>query len=154
MTVSEEYAELLEYSRNEILNVCERRKNEGLFDVLFAFVLSESGEMYSGKAFESSQPQFGFCAERHAINQMQYEETEKSEIKSMLIAGPVPKGSDHVVMPCGACRHAVNEFGNEETDIICTNFIRTEENWNLFEEMERFNPNQLYPEAYEPVEWE
>ncbi|MFO7794235.1 MAG: hypothetical protein R6V35_04655 [Candidatus Nanohaloarchaea archaeon] len=153
LTESEE--ELVDTARERILNHAESRWEEGLYDVLYAFVLSESGEIYEGKPFESSQPSFNFCAERHAINQLQYEETENSKIEAVLVAGPVPDKDHKGTMPCGACRHAINEFGDEETTVIISNFVRKEGGeWKLFPQIQKFQILELYPEAYEPVEWD
>lgn len=147
--------ELIEYARERISDHARSRWEKQLYDVLYAFVLSESGEIYEGKPFESSQGQFSFCAERHAINQMQYEETEESKIEAVLVAGPVPDKEHKGTMPCGACRHAINEFGTEDTTVIASNFIRKEEgNWNIFPQIQKFIISELYPEPYEPVEWD
>lgn len=153
LTESEE--ELVETARERILNHAKSRWEEGLYDVLYAFVLSESGEIYEGKPFESNQPGFNHCAERHAINQMQYEETEEATIEAVLVAGPVPDESHHGTMPCGGCRHAIDEFGEEDTTVIVSNFIREGEGeWNIFPTIQKFTIKELYPESYGPVEWD
>jgi len=153
LTKNEE--EIVEYARERIMEHAKKRWENGLHDVLYAFVLSESGEIYEGKPFESSQPSFNFCAERHAINQMQFEETEESKIEAVLVAGPVPDKDHKGTMPCGACRHAINEFGDKNTTVIATNFIRREGGeWNIFPKIQKFPISELYPEAYEPVEWD
>jgi cytidine deaminase len=153
MNHTEDEDRLLKFGRDEINRVCSIRREKNLNDTLFAFVMSESDEIYSGKPFVSNHGQFDHCAERHAINQMQYEETERATIRSVLIAGPVPEGSDQVTLPCGACRHAINEFGSSETTIIASNFVRKEDGWKIYKQKEKYSPSELYPEAYEPVEW-
>jgi len=145
---------LIDRSREKIVSNAEMRRNKNLFDVLYAFAISESGEIYMGKPFESNHGQFDFCAERHAINQMQLRETEKSRLKAILVAGPVPDSSHEPTMPCGACRHAIQEFGTEQTSVIVSNFVRTNEDWEMFPVKKRFKPNELYPEAYEPIDWD
>jgi cytidine deaminase len=153
LTKNEE--ELVEYARERIKEHARKRWENDLYDILYAFVLSETGEIYEGKPFESSQPSFNFCAERHAINQMQFEETEESKIEAVLVAGPVPDKDHKGTMPCGACRHTINEFGDEETTVIISNFVRKEGGeWNLLPQIQKFQIQELYPEAYEPVEWD
>lgn len=146
---------LIEYAERRIREHSRIRQEEGLYDVLYAFVLSESGEIYEGIPFESNQPSFNFCAERHAINQMQLEENEESEIEVVLVAGPVPDEDEHVTMPCGACRHTIDEFGDEETTVIASNFIREGKgDRNIFPEIRRFKISELYPETYEQPTWD
>lgn len=153
LTESEE--KLVEHARERIQEHAKNRYEKELYDVLYAFVLSESGKIYEGKPFESNQSSFNFCAERHAINQMQYEETENSKIEALLVAGPVPDKNHKGTMPCGACRHAINEFGDENTNVIVSNFVRKEGgNWNVLPQIQKFQISELYPEAYEPVEWD
>lgn len=152
--LTREEEKLVDNAKKRILEHARSRKESGLYDVLYAFVLSESGEIYEGKPFESNQPSFNFCAERHAINAMQFEETEETTIKSILVAGPVPDEGASSTMPCGACRHAINEFGDKHTTVLVSKFIREEDVWSLFSEIEKYNIEELYPKAYEPVEWE
>ncbi|MFB6158530.1 MAG: hypothetical protein ABEJ95_02600 [Candidatus Nanohalobium sp.] len=153
--LTEHEEELIEYARERIEEHAKNRWENDLYDVIYAFVLSESGEIYEGKPFESSQPSFNFCAERHAINQLQYEETEYSKIEAVLVAGPVPDKDHKGTMPCGACRHAINEFGDKDTTVLVSNFVRKERGeWNLFPQIQKFQIQELYPEAYEPVEWD
>jgi cytidine deaminase len=146
---------LIEHARTRIRDHAKQRQEKGLYDVMYAFVLSESGEIYEGVPFESNQPCFNFCAERHAINQMQMGESEESKIEAVFVAGPVPDEEESVNMPCGACRHAINEFGDEETPVIASNFIREGKGeWNIFPEIQDFKIGELYPESYETVSWD
>lgn len=153
--LTEQEEELVEYARERISEHSNDRWENDLYDVLCAFVLSESGEIYEGEPFESSQPSFNFCAERHDINQMQFEETEESKIEAVLVAGPVPDKDHKRTLPCGAYKHLINEFGDEETTVIVSNFVRKEsDEWKLFPQLQKFNIPELNPEAYEPVEWD
>lgn len=141
-------------ARERIREHARDRWGDGLNDILYAFVLSESGEIYEGKPFESSQPSFNVCAERHAINSMQFAETEDAAIRAVLVAGPVPDVEHGGTMPCGACRHAIREFGDEDTPVIVSSFVREEGGeWTIFPEIETFTAGALYPEPYEPVSW-
>lgn len=153
LTESEE--KLVEEAGRRILKNVRKRRNSGLTDVIYSFVLSETGKIYSGKPFESNQPSFNFCAERAAINRMQYEETENSRISAILVAGPVPEDDYPGPMPCGACRHAIFEFGDEGATVIVSSFIREGDGeWNMFPNIRKFSIEELYPEPYEPIEWE
>ncbi|MFB6099959.1 MAG: hypothetical protein ABEK16_01680 [Candidatus Nanohalobium sp.] len=153
LTGSEE--KLVEHAKNRIEEHARKRQDAGLYDVLYSFVLSESGEIYEGIPFESNQPSIDFCAERHAINQMQLEENEKSKVEAVFVAGPVPDEKEHVTMPCGSCRHAISEFGEEDTTVIASNFIREGDGeWKMFPEIRKFKIKELYPESYEPPTWD
>ncbi|MDY6777209.1 MAG: hypothetical protein SVU32_00960 [Candidatus Nanohaloarchaea archaeon] len=145
---------LVETAKERIRKHARERRKQGLNDILYAFVRSTSGSIYAGKPFESNQPSFNFCAERHAINTMQYEETEEARLDAILVAGPVPEGREQPVTPCGACRHAIHEFGGGETPVIAASFVRQDRGWELFTALERYTASELYPAAYEPVNWD
>ena len=130
---------LVEYARGRVLEICESRKGKGLYDVTVAFVLSDGGNVYEGIPLELPSGT-GFCAERHAIANMVLNETEKAKIKILLVAGPVPEPQTKPITPCGACRTAINEFGTEETTILCSEFIRKDDGWEIFPKIWKFNP--------------
>jgi cytidine deaminase len=148
--LSEETQYLLDYAENKILKFSQKRRDSGLNDSLYAFVRSESGNMYMGKPFECNhQSQFNICAERHAMNSMQLNETVESSVGQVLVASPVPEGSNKVATPCGACRHALWEFGNEDTVVLACGYVREDEGWEIFSEIKMFTVDELYPNAYE-----
>ncbi len=153
--LTEDEEELVSYAREKIVEHAQKRWEEGLYDVLYAFVLSDNGGIYAGKPFESNQPSFNVCAERHAINQMQYEESEQATVEAILVAGPVPDEDHPETMPCGACRHAINEFGDKDTTVIVSSFVRERKGeWTMFPKIRVFTARELYPESYKPVEWD
>lgn len=150
---TDEEENLIEYARSRILEYCRMRKEKGLHDKIFAFALSESGEIYEGITFDSNQPQYDICAEKHALANMAKEETEKANLKSILVAGPVPRDNKRCTKPCGSCRHVIHENATEETSVICTCFVRKKDDWEMFPDFEKFNVDELYPNPFEPV-WE
>lgn len=149
-----EEQKLIAYSKDKILKHVETRKNKELSDIIFAFVISESGNIYEGNAFEPQQPYAGFCAERHAIANMILVETEKAKIISILTAGPVPKVSKKSILPCGLCRFTILEYATPSTTFLASEFIRNENDWNIFPKIEKYFISELCPAPYEPVKWE
>lgn len=155
MEFTSDEKKLIEYARKRILQYCKMRKSKDLYDVIYAFVLSESGKIYEGTPLEVVQPNGSFCAERHAIANMVLAESEKAKIVSIFTAGPVPKRGDNKgSAPCGVCRSVISEFSTPETSIICSEFIKNENDWELFPSMDKYKVKDLYPNAYVPVKWE
>lgn len=142
--------EILERSRELILEEVMKRKENGNYDTIYAVARSDSDNYYTGKPFESTtQSQFHHCAERHAINQMQLEESEDTVLESILIAMPVPDGDKTLCMPCGACRSAIIECGDENTTVISTAYVRNEDDWDIFIDHESYRAGKLLPQRYE-----
>lgn len=148
-----EEKKLVDFSKAKILEYVKARKNKELYDIIFAFVVSDSGSMYEGSAFEPQQPYAGFCAERHAIANMILTETEKAKIISILTAGPVPKISDKSILPCGLCRFTILEYATPSTTFLSSEFIRNDSDWNIFPKVEKYSITELCPSPYEPVKW-
>ena len=84
-----------------------------------AAVLASSGKIYEGCNVENSSFGLTICAERCAIFKAVSE--GEREILAVAIYSP---NSDNCY-PCGACRQVLNEFKNEDIDVI------TEENGEL-----------------------
>ncbi len=145
---------LIDYSKKKILEYSKYRKENGLYDIIHAFVLSESGKIYDGTCFESNLPQTCICAETHAVSNMLQAETEKAKIKSLLVADPVPKSSRNTIMPCGRCRHVINEFGTRSTTVLSSDYIRHEKKWDVFTVINKYKITELYPKPYVPTKWE
>lgn len=153
MELSADEQSFLDEAGDRILAHSRARREAGLYDKIHAVVRSASGEYYEGMSFEPAQPQFGFCAERHAILDMQYAETETTTIDTILTAGAVPVADHDVIMPCGACRHVIEEFGEDAT-VFCSSFVRTPDGFELFPRLERYTPAELFPEAKPLPTWE
>ena len=81
---------LVDFARKKILEYSKMRKAKGLYDSLYAFVLSDGGNIYVGKPLESNLSPANHCAEAQAISVMLLEETEKAKIKSILIFFYIP----------------------------------------------------------------
>jgi len=143
---------LIEYARCKVLEYCRKRRDRGLYDVIMAFILSDRGNIYEGIPLELPCG-IGFCAERHAIANMVLNETEKARIKVLLVAGPVPRSQDKPLTPCGACRLAISEFGTKETTILCSEFIRKDDDWEIFPKIWKFKLSDLYPHPWKDP-WE
>ncbi len=135
---------LIDYAKEKILEYCKKRKSEGLYDTIYAFILSENDQIYEGTFLELPSG-VGFCSERAAIANMILKETEKAKIKVLLVACPVPKSLDKPLTPCGACRLAIEKFGTEKTTILCSEFIRKENGWEIFPKIWKFKIEDLYP---------
>lgn len=145
--------EFVDRARSRILDHSRQRREAGLVDRIHAVARSATGELYEGMAFETSQPQFDCCAERHAIADMHYAETERATLDALLVAGPVPDAEADPVTPCGACRHAIHEFGENPT-VYCATFVREPEEWTAFPTVERYTAEQLYPARRPHPEWD
>jgi len=139
---------LIEHARQRVLEICKRRKSRNLYDTIVAFVLSYSGNIYEGIPLELPSG-IGFCAERHAIANMILEETEKARIKILLLAWPVSESQIKPITPCGACRMAISEFGTNETTILCSEFVRKVDGWEIFPKIWKFKIEDLYPHPWE-----
>jgi cytidine deaminase len=87
--------------------------------------------------------QFDVCAERHAINELLYAEPG-SALDAILVATPVPDETAPPPTPCGACRHAIHQFGDDAA-VYCTTFVREDDGWTTFPRVERFTATELYP---------
>ena len=151
--LTNEEKKLVEFAKRAIVKYSKKRKEKGLYDTIHAFVLSSSGKIYSGTPLESNLPPTNHCAEAHAISNMRLEETEKTKIKSILVAGPVPKISRRCATPCGRCRHLINEFGTPNTTVLCSEFIRFEKEWKVFPKIQKYTIKELYPFPYTPTKW-
>ncbi len=135
---------MVDYAKLKVLEYSRMRKSKGLYDVIYAFILSENNNFYDGVPLELPSG-VGFCAERHAIANMILKETEKARIKSILVASPVPTHLNKPLTPCSACRLAINEFGINKTTILCSEFIRRDNTWEVFPNVWKCNIKDLYP---------
>ena len=84
-----------------------------------ACVLTTSGKTFKGCNFENSSYGLDICAERCAVGAAIV--NGESKIDAIAIYSP---NTDNCY-PCGACRQVLNEFKNEDVDVI------TEENGEL-----------------------
>ena len=150
MTDSEQFVEA---AKERVIDQLRARREAGLSDTIVAVVQSPTGILHTGTPFESSQPQFGFCAERHALHNMFHANPELTSFKRLFVAGAVPEATESVTTPCGACRHALHE-ANPDATIYCSHVIREPKGWNEFPDVERFTVEELYPSPCDPPTWE
>src|SRR5512138_1444475 len=92
---------LVEYAKEGVVKYNTiRHANDGI-DTLYAFLLSERGNMYDGASFEPNIAHASVCAERCAIADMVLQESYKAKIKSIVVADPVPEVQEKSTPPCG-----------------------------------------------------
>lgn len=152
MTRPEEGDEFVTRARERIREHARKRREAGYTDKLYAVVQSDSGALYDGIPLETSMAQFDVCAERHAINSMRYAEPDAT-VAAVLVATPAPDTASAPVTPCGACRHAIDEF-SDDCPVYCTTFIREEDGWTMFPEVREYTASELYPGNQGHPTWE
>src|SRR5688572_22970707 len=99
--IAADEAKLIEYSKAAIVKYNKIRHANGGIDTLYAFLLSDRGNIYDGASFEPNIPHASVCAERCAISNMVLQESYKAKIKSIVIADPVPEIQAKSTPPCG-----------------------------------------------------
>ena len=144
---------LVDHAKQAVVKYNKLRQAKGEDDTLYAFVLSDSGKIFEGACFETDLEHANICGERHAIANMILEETYKAKIISVVITDPVPEMQEDSTTPCGTCRSIIWEFKAPKTTILSLQYMRNKENY-VFPKVEKHTIKELYPDAYEPVEWE
>lgn len=142
---------LVEHAQKAIVRYNKQRHAKGGIDTLYASLISESGVMYDGAAFEPNLPHASVCAERHAIANLVMNEAYHSKVESIVIADPVPRVQEKSTPPCGTCRHLIWQFGMPDTSVILIQYIQGKDGWN-FPKIEKLTIKDLYPYPYEPVQ--
>lgn len=97
-----------------------------------ACVLTETGKTYCGCNFENSSYGLTICAERNAIGSAIVDGERK--IKAIAIYSPKMDNCT----PCGACRQVLDEFGDDNTEII----VKIGDNLKIY------TLNELLPERF------
>ena len=145
--LTEEEKKLIEYSKEAVVKYNKIRHTNGGIDTLYAFLISESGKIYDGAAFEPSI----ICAERHAIANLTLQESYQTKVKSIVIAAPVPEIQDFGTPPCGACREVIWNHGTPRTTVILLQYIQNIAEWS-FPKVEKYTIKDFYPLPYEQKE--
>lgn len=140
-------------AKARVLDHLRARRDAGKHDTVVAVVEAPDGTLHEGSTFLSSQPQFDFCAERHALHEMEHETPAFESFERLFVAGAVPSPDDEVTTPCGACRHALHEF-NPDATVFCSTVVREETGWTAFPSVESFTVADLYPHPFEPPTWD
>ena len=144
---------LVNHAKKAVVVYNRLRHSKGGIDTLYAFLISDSGTIHEGACFETNAQHANVCGERHAIANMILAESYKAKIKSVVVAGPVPEVQKNSTPPCGTCRHLIWEFGAPNTTVICIQYIHQKNGW-VFPKMQKYTIKELYPKAYEPVQWD
>lgn len=144
--------QFIEQARQRIREHAQTRREAGYTDKLYAVAQSDSGTLSVGIPLETSMSQFDVCAERHAINNMLYAEPDAT-LAAMLVATPAPDETSQPATPCGACRHAIQEF-SENCPVYCTTFVREESGWTMFPQRARYTAERLYPDHQGHPSWD
>lgn len=147
---------LIEHAQRRYPTILKKRRRNGLYDTLYACVMSDSGRIYEGIPFDSTLlGSSHICCERAAIANMCFEETEKARIVSVLVIGPVGRGG--LLTPCGLCRYVINEFSDGKATVLCAGgyFERTQQDFGfLFKEIKKYTMRELYPYPWSEGVWE
>lgn len=146
-----EEQQLVQHAREAVVRYNRMRHARGDIDTLYSFLLSDSGEIYDGAAYESNLPHASICAERVAIASLVLQESYPAKIKSILVADPVPRVQEHGTPPCGTCRHVIWHHGTPDTTVLLLQYIQGKEGWT-FPKIEKVTMKELYPFPYEPKE--
>ncbi len=146
-----EEIKLVDYSKETIVKYNKIRHENGGIDTLYAFVLSDRGNIHDGACYEPNIVQATVCGERSAIANMVLQESYKAKVKSIVIADPVPKVQEHGTPPCGTCRHLIWSHGTPETTVILMQYIQSKNGWT-FPKLEKYTIKDFYPLPYEPKE--
>lgn len=139
-------------ARERIREHARTRREAGYTDKLSAVARSGSGALSFGIPLETSMAQFDVCAERHAINAMLAANPDAT-LSAILVAAPAPDETSQPTPPCGACRHAIQEF-SEDCPVFCATFVREETGWTMFPKLERYTAEELYPDHRGHPEWD
>jgi cytidine deaminase len=138
---------LIDYAKEAIVRYNRMRHENGGVDTLYAFLMSDSGKIYDGAAFEPGI----ICAERHAIANLTLHESYNARIKCIVVADPVPEVQEKSTPPCGACREVIWNHGTSDTVVILIQYIQGKTGWT-FPRMEKFKITDFYLYPYEPKE--
>lgn len=155
MKFTKDEMKLIEYAKKNLPKFLERRRKKGLYDTYYVCVLSDSGKMYEGSPFISNLEPAIICAERVAIANMVFYETEKARIKSILLLGPIGKGGN--LTPCGLCRTIIYELSGGKATVLCAGayFENTQKDFEfLFKKIKKFKIKDLYPSPWNDGKWD
>lgn len=146
---STEEKRLVEYSQVAVVRYNVIRHANGGIDTLYAFSLSDKGNIYDGASYEPNIAHASVCGERCAISNMVLKESYNAKIKSIVVADPVPEIQDFSTPPCGTCRHLIWFHGTPKTTVILMQYVQTKEKW-FFPKLEKYSIIDFYPLPYEP----
>lgn len=149
LTPSEQ--KLIEHAKKAVVKYNRVRHRKGGVDTLYAFLLSDSGNIYDGACFEANISHATVCGERHAIANMIMHESYSAKIKAIVVADPVPSVQKKSTPPCGTCRHLIWTHGAPDTSVILMQYILGKKGWT-FPRVEKYAVKYFYPHPYEPAD--
>lgn len=144
---------LVDHAKAAVVKYNKMRQAKGGQDTLYAFILSDSGQIHDGACLEGKIAHATVCGERHAIANMVIQESYTAKIKCIVIADPVPAQREHGITPCGTCRHLIWGHGTPKTTVISLQYISKDGDWT-FPKWEKYTIEELHPHPYGPVDWE
>lgn len=150
-TLTPEEIRLVEYSKEAVVKYNKIRHARGGIDTLYAFLLSDSGNIYEGASYEPNIAHASVCGERCAIASMVLHESYQAKVKSIVVADPMPEVQENGTSPCGTCRHLIWAHGTPATSVILMQYIQGKEGWT-FPKIQKYFAGDFYPLPYEPKE--
>ena len=142
---------LVEHAKEAVVKYNTIRHENGGIDTLYAFLLSDSGNIHDGACYEPNLAHATVCGERHAIANMILHESYKARIKSIVIADPVPEVQEQSRPPCGTCRNLLWSHGTPGTTVILMQYIQRKDGWT-FPKLEKYTVKDFYLFPFEEKE--
>jgi cytidine deaminase len=139
-----EEKKLIEHAKEAVVKYNSIRHANGGIDTVYAFLLSESGQIYDGAALEPSI----ICAERHAVANLTLQESYNAKIRAIIVAEPVPGVQEEGLSPCGACREVIWNHGRPETTVILMQYVQGKNGWT-FPKNQKYLIKDFYPHPCE-----
>ena len=84
-----------------------------------AILECENGKLYPGVNIETSSPQAGICAERCAMFTAIADGFSKEHFKRIYLLNK----TEDIITPCFICRQALNDYCNNNLEIISYNIL-------------------------------
>jgi cytidine deaminase len=125
----------LEKMRDEAKKIMKNAYNPYSKFFVGACILADDGNLYTGCNVENAAYGLTVCAEVSAICNMITNGAKR------IISLAVIADSDNIVVPCGACRQAIREFADPQTEIHM---------FNNHNESNTMTLGELLPNAFGP----
>ncbi|MEO0643089.1 MAG: cytidine deaminase [Pseudomonadota bacterium] len=106
-------------------------------------LLFDDGAMITGSNVENASYGLSLCAETIAVSRA-FGEGRRGGLVAVAITGPLDKGDDSPITPCGRCRQVLNEIaqlGGTDPVVLCVGK----------DEVHRVLLSELLPHAFGPA---
>jgi cytidine deaminase len=146
---------LIEHAKIRVPKLLKLRRKKGVYDTLFAFLMSDSGNIYEGIPLLTDMFNGTIHAETNAIANMRLKETEKAKIRAIFIVSPEGKGGN--LTPCGMCRAIIHQYSSGKATVLCSQayMLNTDFDFSkLFKSIRKFTIKELYPEPWTEGKWD